>query len=145
MDRFLPGVDEEGVFFEKVVERELINLGDICRGLLVGLDRQQMAELFYRSGLRPEADWDRENLHALWIAAEAMFHEAEEQNGYAYRVKQRWHFSALKPARLLEGSSVEVTDSVSAVVSYTTRENRKADARVAIATSASAFQKELKR
>ncbi len=126
-DRFLPGIDEESLFIEKVVEEDLINLGDICRGLLVGLDRQQMAELFYRSGLTPEADWDRENLHALWVAAEAMFHEAEEPNGYAYRVKQRWHFSALKPARLLEGSLVEVMDTVSAVVSYTTRENKKAE------------------
>ena len=127
LDRFLPGVDEEGLFFEKVVERDLINLGDICRGLLVGLDRQQMAELFYRSGLTPETDWDQENLHALWVAGEAMFHEAEVSNGYAYRVKQRWHFSALKPARLLEGSLVEVADSISAVVGYTTRQNGKAE------------------
>ena len=127
LDRFLPGIDEEGLFIEKVVEGELINLGDICRRLLVGLDRQQMAELFYRSGLTPETDWDQENLHALWVAAEAMFHEAEEPNGYAYQLKQRWHFSALKPARLLEGSLVEVADSVSAVASYTTRENGKAE------------------
>ena len=47
-NRFLPGVDAESTFIENVSRLDLPKLGEICRRFLVGLDRQQMEEVFYR-------------------------------------------------------------------------------------------------
>ena len=49
-NRFLPGVDAESTFIENVSRSDLPKLGEICRRFLVGLDRQQMEEVSYRSG-----------------------------------------------------------------------------------------------
>ena len=55
-NRFLPGVDAESTFIENVSRSDLPKLGEICRRFLVGLDRQQMEEVFYRSGVEPEME-----------------------------------------------------------------------------------------
>lgn len=126
-NRFLPGVDAESAFIENVSRLDLAKLGETCRRLLVGLDRQQMEEVFYRSGLEPEMECNRANLRAIWGAGESMFQEAQERVGYAYFLKSRWHFSGVLPQRLFQGEPIEKAASISAAVSYTTRENGQAE------------------
>lgn len=127
--RFLPGADSLDEFIDAAMAQEDLQLEGVCRRLLVGSDRQQLAELFYRATIDPNTVADTASLHALWEVATGFFEEARTAEGYAYTAGNRWHFSALAPRRL-DGNGQVQRGAISAVSAHAVQSNRRQEQEV---------------
>ena len=122
--RYAPGLDKWADCWAQIKASEVQTVGEACRIFFVGLDRQQQEELFYRARLDAKDPVEEESLRALWQSGEVFCREALSQGGYSYRIKNRWHFSALEPQRVEPGTMVQ-HGTLSAMIRHAGEENRQ--------------------
>ncbi len=117
--RLVPG---QGRFEDAIMEGISGGLGEACRQIWVGLDRQVCAELFHRIGLQDDSPASRAHLEMLWETVGKL--GREDAGGFVYRVKEQWHFSVYRPQRLEDGEYV-LHPSLSAAIEVVRTKNRE--------------------
>ena len=85
--------------------------------------------MFYRSGLEPDMECNGANLRAIWGGGRGHVSRGSRARGVAYFLKSRWHFSGGITPTVIQGNPSKKAASISAAVSYTTREMAKPNVR----------------